>query len=429
MTDNFLEAEHRVVGALMLDNSLIAEIDLTPLDFCDSTMAQVFGAIRNLDREKKPFDVFTVGEELERTTGKHWLPTVATIAKEAPSSRNIATHAEYVKKYRRNREARNIARKLVDKVGQDDGAIDSAISELMALDTRNRKTLYTMKQAVEIAYNKLSDAHNRRGELTGITSGLGDLDKATGGFQDSDLIIVGARPAMGKTGFLLNVALKCGVSCGIQSAEMSAGQLAQRSLSTTSKVNSWKVRTADLEPDEWGDINTALTLLVGMPIYIDDQSSPTIAEVQRQARKLKQKYDIKILLVDYLQRIEGNNPRASKIDQVGEVTKGLKTLAKELNIPVVALAQVNRNVDQRPNSRPQMGDLSDSSQIEKEADVIMMLYRDEVYNSESDQKGVAEINIEKNRHGPTGEIRAAWISDCMRFEDIAVAWESQRYGL
>jgi replicative DNA helicase len=428
MSDNFLEAEHRVIGALLLDNSLISEIDLTPLDFCDATMSQVFGAIRDLDREKKPFDVFTVGDELERTTGRNWLPTVATIAKEAPSSKNIKTYAEYVKKYRRNRDARAIAKRLAEGVSQDDGAIDQAIADLMALDNKNHETLFTMRQAAEIAYQKLDEAHKRKGELTGITSGLADLDKATGGFQDSDLIIVGARPAMGKTGFLLNVALKCGVPCGIQSAEMSAGQLAQRSLSTTSRINSWKVRTADLDPDDWSEISTAFSLLVGMPIYIDDQSSPTIADVQRQARKLKQKYGIKILLVDYLQRIEGNNPKASKIDQVGEVTKGLKSLAKELNIPVVALAQVNRNVDQRTNSRPQMGDLSDSSQIEKEADVIMMLYRDEVYNPDTDEKGIAEINIEKNRHGPTGEIRVAWVADCMRFENLATKWESQRYG-
>lgn len=426
--DNFLEAEQFVIGGLLLDNSKIAELDLSPLDFCDQAMGQIFGAMRQLERDGQPFDVFTVSAELGRTTGKNWTVSVATIARNTPSAHNLTAYADHVKRFRRNREARRIAQELASGIGQDDAAIDRAIADLMALDTQKAQTTYTMREAAKLAVDYIDKVHKSSGKLTGIPTGLSDLDDAIGGYQPSDLFILAARPAMGKTGFLLSSALSCGVPAGIVSSEMSAFQLALRAVSTAGRVDSQKVRTARLDNDDWQKVSNGVSILADKPIIIDDRSSPTIGEVQRWARKMRQKHGIEILFVDYLQRLSGNNPRHSRIDQVGEIAIGLKSLARELNIPVVALAQVNRNVEQRTDRRPQMGDLANSSEIEKEADEIVMLYRDEVYNEDTMDKGIAEFNIEKNRHGPTGTIRAVWQSSYIRFENMVQHWQDQRAG-
>lgn len=424
--ESFLEAEQSVIGGLMLDNSMLAEIDLTPADFCDVSMAEMYRAILSLDSVNKPFDLMTLGEELTRLTGKDWWVPVATLAKNVPSSRNVPTYAAHVKRYRRNRDARLIAKRLIEDLARDDSALDAAIADLMALNTQKRETLFSMKQAMKQAVDYVDIVHKRGGQMTGINTGLADLNEVMGGYQKQDLIIIGARPAMGKTGFLLSSALEVGVPSFIQSAEMSAMQLALRAISTSGRIDSQKIRTAGLDPDDWPHFSAAVGRLTQMPIWIDEASSPTIGQVQRQARKLKQKYGIQILFVDYLQRLNGNNPRDSRIDQVGEIARGLKSIARELDIPVVALAQVNRAVENRTNRRPMMGDLANSSEIEKEADEIIMLYRDEVYNEDSEDKGIAELNFEKNRHGPTGTIRAAWIPQFMKFADLAIQWHEQR---
>ena len=424
--DNFLEAEQAVVGALLMENGKITDIDLSPFDFCDGTLGQVFGAILNLERNQQPFDMWTVADELARTTGKDWVTTIASIAKNTVSARNIKTYAEHVKRYKRNREARRIAKELAEGIGQDETAVDRAIADLMALDTQAQQTTYTIREAVKLAVDYVDAVWKSEGKITGIPTGLSDLDDCLGGYQNGDLFVLGARPAMGKTGFLLSSALSCGVPAGIISAEMSAFQLGMRAISTQGRVDSQKLRTAKLDDSDWPLISNGVHQLAEKSIVIDDRSSPTIGEVQRWARKQKQKFGMRILFVDYLQRLRGNNPRHSRIDQVGEIAMGLKTIAGELNIPVVALAQVNRDVEKRNDRRPLMGDLANSSEIEKEADEIVMLYRDEVYNEDTQDKGIAEFNIEKNRHGPTGMIRAVWQARFIKFENIATHWEQQR---
>lgn len=427
--DNFLEAEQLIVGGLLLDNSKITEVELTPFDFCDQSLAQAFGAIKQLERNNQPFDVFTVADELGRATGKDWTAFLATIARDTLSAKNIAIYAGKVKQFKRNREARRIAQELAENIGQDSGAIDKAIAMLSALETQAEQTTYTMREATRLAVDQIEAAHNAPGTLTGIRTGLDDLDASTGGYQNSDLFILAARPAMGKTGFLLSSALGCGVPAGIISSEMAAVQLAMRGISAAGRVDSQKVKTATLDDDDWQRVSNGVARLMDSQIIIDDRSSPTIGEVQRWARKAKQKYGIKILFVDYLQRLKGNNPRSSRIDQVGEIAIGLKSIARELSIPVVALAQVNRNTEARPDKRPLMGDLANSSEIEKEADQVVMLYRDEVYNDDSPDKGIAEFIIEKNRHGPTGMIRAAWLAKYIRFENLELkrGYDETRY--
>lgn len=425
--ESFTEAEQAVIGGLLIENAKLVEIDLTPSDFCDSGLGEIYRAILALDGENKPFDVFTVSEMLCRTTGKDWTSAVAAIARNTASSRNIVTYAEHVKRYRRNRDARIIASRLIEEISRDENAIDSAISELMALGNKKIETMFTMRDAAKQAVDAIHKAHDRKGELTGITTGLKDLDAVMGGYQQQDLIIIGARPAMGKTGFLLSSVLSVGIPALVISCEMSASQLAMRAISNTGKIDSRNVRMANLDECEWDRMHSAIVRLMELPIVIDEASSPTIGEIQRQARKLKHTHGIKILFVDYLQRLRGNNSRDSRIDQVGEIARGLKSIARELDIPVVALSQVNRAVESRTNKRPMMGDLANSSEIEKEADEVIMLYRDEVYNEDSEDKGIAEFAFEKNRHGPTGTVRAAWIAPYMQFADLSAQWMEGPY--
>lgn len=416
--DNFLEAERNVIGGLLLENSKLAEVDLTPADFCDETCAMAYRAILLLDAERQPFDVFTVGNELTRLTGRDFLGWLASVWKNTPSAANIVAYATHVRRFRRHRDARLIAKTLHESVGKDEGAIDAAIASLMDLNEVRTKTTYWMREAVVQAFDHVEKANAAQSHLTGIRTGLSDLDEILGGYQKSDLVVIGARPAMGKTGLLLSSALSVGVPALIQSAEMSAFQLGMRALSTQGRIDSQRLRTASLDDDDWANLTSAAIQLRDTPIVIDDKSSPTIGEVQRLARKMKQVGGIKILFVDYLQRLRGNNPRDSRIDQVSEIARGLKSIARELDIPVVALAQVNREVEKRTDKRPMMGDLANSSEIEKEADVIIMLYRDEVYNPDTDDQGIAEITLEKNRHGPLGTVRAGWIAPHMKFVDL-----------
>jgi replicative DNA helicase len=228
---------------------------------------------------------------------------------------------------------------------------------------------------------------------------------------------------MGKTALMLNLILNANVSTGFFSSEMAAMQGAMRMISTVGSVNASKLRNADMGEDEWSGYNAGMSLLHDRPVYIDDQSKPTIDELQRQARIWKQEHDIKCLHVDYIQRIDAMEKRAPKHLQVEEVAQGLKSLAKELRIPIIALAQVNRNVESRSNRRPNMGDLKDSGAIEQEADQIMILYRDEVYDKETNDKGIAELSIEKNRHGQTGGIRLSWEAQYMRFRNLSTGYE------
>ena len=239
-----------------------------------------------------------------------------------------------------------------------------------------------------------------------------------GGFHDTDLIVVGARPAMGKTALLLNFMLNADVSSGFISTEQSSMQVGLRLMCIQGGVNGSKLRSGNFNENDWSAVNSSMAYLSQKNIFIDEETRPTIAEVSRQARRWKQQYGIKALWVDYIQRIEGTDSRAPKVERVEEVVKGLKSLARELELPVVALSQVNRNVDARTDKRPSMGDLSDSSAIEKEADQVIMLYRDEVYNDKTDSPGVAELIIEKNRHGPTNYIRLGWTGENFRFKEF-----------
>jgi replicative DNA helicase len=306
--------------------------------------------------------------------------------------------------------------------------IADTIGALMRMQKTEAKAEYTLRDAMSIAYKAAQEAKALGGAIPGIPTGIEKLDNLLGGWHDSDLIVLGSRPAMGKTAALVNFALACGVPCGIISAEQPAAQLGSRAMSARSHVEASKFRNGAFDDDDIGRLMRAVAELIEHPCMIYDRSSPTIADVVRMARKWKHNDGIRVLFVDYVQRIEASNfdRRTPKHERVGEVVKGLKTLARDLDIPVVALCQVGRQVEQRTDKRPSMGDMSDSSEIEKEADQILTLYREAVYfdaggvneRGQPVRPNVAEINVEKNRHGPCGYVECVWIPESMRFEDM-----------
>lgn len=422
---NSIEAEQNVIGGLMLDQDRV-EIVATKIsedDFYVRGHGVIFRGILALSAQGKPCDFVILSEWLERhglleeSGGEDYLIRVCN---ETASAANVAEYAGIVKERAIRRRVIELAGSLSEDAygGSSEAIVDDAIAGLMKLQKTEARYEHTLRQAMSMAYKAAQDAGKLGGAIPGIPSGITKLDEILGGWHPSDLIVVGARPSMGKTALLLNFAVDAKVPCGIISAEQPAQQMGARVLSIESRVEASKMRNGRFEAEDLQQLAFAVQRLVEHDCMIYDRSGPSITEVCRIARKWKKQNGIKILYLDYIQRIEGSDRREKKHERVGEVSRELKNLARDLEIPVVALCQVNRTVDQRTDKRPSMGDMSDSSEIEKEADQILTLYRDEVYNDDSPDRGIAEINVEKNRHGPTGFVKCAWLAPTMRFKDL-----------
>jgi replicative DNA helicase len=310
----------------------------------------------------------------------------------------------------RKREIKKITHSLSENFD-----VDVAIQSLMTLDNHEKKHTHTIAEALGEARKKLEQSCNSKA-LVGITTGLKKLDGAIGGLQAPDLYIIGGRPAMGKTAVLINLMLSNDCPVGFFSTEQPMEQIGLRTLSIQGGVSAKNLRSAQLKDDDWPKLITAVKKVSKKGIFIHDKPSITIGELMREARRMKYNYDIRVLYVDYIQRIKSPKAESRRLE-VAEVVTGLKTLARELNIPVVALAQVSRKVEDRKDKRPHMGNLLESGVIEQEADVVILLYRDEVYN-EDGKKGVIEFLIDKNRHGPVGDLNFAWLGDQMKVGDL-----------
>jgi replicative DNA helicase len=297
---------------------------------------------------------------------------------------------------------------------------NQVIEQLMALRTSRKKAVHTIDEVMTSVLERMDRAH-KSGEFVGVKSGITDVDHVLGGFHNSDLVVIAARPAVGKTAMALNFANSAANNkwVAVYSCEQGHEQIGSRLVSIEGAINSLQVRNVDFKDHEWAFLTNAVELVRKKKIIIVDRSYPKIAEIISTARQLKYEHDIKAIYVDYLQIIESSRTDIPKHEQTGQVVRALKALALELDIPVVVLAQVRREVDSRTDKRPMQGDISDSSEIEKTADVIMTLYRDEAYDPKSNQKGVAEIVVCKNRHGPTGVVHCAFIGKFMQFKDLA----------
>jgi len=413
------DLEFAVVTSLMMDNSKIMEIDLITEEFAFEETRQIYQAIQDLTAQALPSDAITVAEYMDAKHGHaNWMQRLSHFMDNAVPV-NVSHYANKIREYSTKRKAVEIAQGLIDNVNADDGqeAVDASIKSLMEIGRTTRKYDYNIKETLRAAVDDI-EASMESGDLPGMTTGNTDLDRVLGGFHDTDLVVIGARPAMGKTAFLLNCALAANGPVGLISGEQGYRQIGSRLIAIDGRVSIANIRRAhNLEDSDFARITGSVARMMEQDILINDKSAPTMTDIARQARQWKFRNNIKALYIDYIQRIkvDGKVPRH---EAVGQVAMELKELARELEIPVIALAQVNRAVESRTDRRPNMSDLKDSGGIEQEADVVMTLYRDEVYNQETDEQGIIELIIQKNRHGEIGRVRAAWLGEYLRVESL-----------
>lgn len=422
-----VEAEQAVLGGLMLAQDALARVNLVESDFYRRDHALIFRAILDLDAEGKPYDSVTLAEWFESQGHAAMVQGGAyliELASTTPSAANIAAYAAIVRDKAIRRRVIDVATVAVNGAFGGDEAtdtlLDAAIRELMALSKSDTKCEFTLKQAAALAFQDASEAYHHKGQLRGIPTGYARMDARLGGWHRGDLVMIGARPSMGKTALMVNLAINAaakGHAVGIISGEQSAMQIGQRSVSADSGVHAERMRNGDIDEEAWPKLTASVSRLVDRKVRIYDRSAPTLDEIARLARRWKQEHGIEALFVDYLQRIR--YPKAqNRIDEVSEVARGLKTLARDLDMPVICLAQVKAEVDKREDKRPGLGDIANSDEATREADLIAFLYRDEVYHDQTSERHVAEVNVEKYRHGPTGRFKLRFDGETMKFADL-----------
>lgn len=423
MDNNF--AEQALIGCLLKDGASSTEIEVDPSEFENAQYSLIYRSILAVIGSDEVMDTITVAEHLHRTTDKNWMPVLFELSEGAFSTSNVKSYAQIIRNAHKARQASLIGAQLMQHKNEPD-AVQNAIRALMEIGKESTNHEHTLQDAMRVAIEEVDRAFRNPGELVGVSTGISDLDFLLGGLHPGDLVIVGARPAMGKTAVMLNMMLGADRAAGCVSGEQGVSQLMQRLLAITGRVSLMNMRNGKMGETDWPRLEVAARKLMNKTVMFNDRPAPRIEEIEASARRWKYEHNISALYVDYLQRIK-RDPKKPKHEAVGDNAARLKELARELDIPVVCLAQVNRAVEQRSEGqkRPRMGDLADSSEIEKEADLIMMLYRDEVYNPDTHDKGIMEILIDKNRHGATGVVSTAWdgryltVSDLCKYEAVA----------
>jgi replicative DNA helicase len=408
------DIERTLLATLMHRPGDCHRVNLSAEHFLSEQHADLFAAIRERSSESKPVDAVSMADYFEQHNRRMMVELVTSCCDVIPTAVPEA-FAHRVSAAWRQRKAREIGMGLVEST--DERAVDSAIASLMNLHAIEQNHEWDSKQATQAAFHELTIIHESNGALPGVSTGLDVLDEKLGGLHRGDLIVVGGRAAMGKTAFLGGLARSAamtGIPVGIISGEQPVEQITLRNLAAVSDISAVKFRNAGFDEAEWGKIFGAVATTSELPMWFLDRSAPTMAEVVRVARRWKHKHGIKALYVDYLQRVVGEGER--KHEQVGFVARGLKNLARDLDIPVVVLAQVSRAVEGRSSQVPRMGDLSDSSEIEKEADQVLMLFRPGYYDDDA-PADAARVIVEKNRHGPTGYVDVRWNGGTMTFSD------------
>jgi len=416
--NNTAIVESATLGAIIINNTLLSEIDLTPEIFCFENNKLIFESMLRLYKDRSPIDLLTLEQDLQHRKNVDYFTYLADLCHNTPSAVNGKDYAKKVKEFWKVREVRRISFELNESNsihGFD--CVDRAIRELMQLNTTSKVYNYHISEALNTAITELEKAVKSEGKHTGLPTGIEELDKITGGMHKTDLIVVGARPAMGKTALLLNLMSRDESICsGICSSEQGHSQIGSRFLSIHGSVNGARMRAGELDDEEWSKLGNAVGLLKDRNIWINDKPGMSIADIERQARKWRHENQINALGVDYLQKIKHEDMRMPTHERIGDITMRLKDLAKELDLPVVALAQVNRKVEERSDKRPGMSDIKDSGIIEQEADQIMTVYREQVYDENADPL-MCEIGLKKNRHGPIGTIRVVWQGKYMQFNN------------
>jgi len=427
-----IEAEQSVLGGILIDNEALPKVleIIEPNDFYRDNHKKIFLAFLELFENNIPLDIITVTELLQKKgelTNVGGATYLASLVDSVPTTANITHYAKIIKE-------KSILRSLIAKAtdivnlgfeASEDVAeiLDKAEEAIFSITQQRIQTsYYSIKEIIKQTFETIEELSSKKDSVTGIPTGFIDFDRLTAGLQPSDLIIIAGRPVMGKTSFTLNIAqhaaIRAGVPVGFFSLEMSKEQLALRMLCAEARINSQKIRSGFLSERDWLRLTDAAATLSEAPIFIDDTPALSVLEIRAKARRLKSEHNIGLIIVDYLQLMKGKGRVDTREREISEISRSLKALAKELNIPVVAVSQLNRRVEERENKRPRLADLRESGAIEQDADLIVFIYRDEVYNEDTPDKGIAEIIIGKQRSGPTGVVKLAFLDKYTRFENL-----------
>ena len=428
-----LDAEQAIIGSMLTDkDAVIAAIEvLKEEDFYREDNRAIFSAIFNLYNRAEPIDIITVKAELE-SMGKFeqvgGLEYLAELPEKVPTTANATKYIKIVEEKSTLRNLIKTANEIIE-LGYNptedvedimEGA-EKRIFDIM--QDKNQKGYAPIKDVLVDSFTQLEELYNRKQHITGVPTGFTELDYKTAGFHGSDLILIAARPAMGKTAFALNIAtnaaVKAHVPVAVFSLEMSKEQLVNRVLCSEAMVDSNKVRTGKIDDEEWSKLAAASGELSEANIYIDDTPGISIMEIRAKCRKMKIEKNIGLVVIDYLQLVQGSGKRGgSREQEIAEISRSLKILAKEINVPVIALSQLSRAPEQRPDHRPMLSDLRESGSIEQDADIVMFLYRDDYYNEDSEKKNIAEVILAKHRAGSTGTVELLWLGNYTKFANI-----------
>ncbi|MEQ8289267.1 MAG: replicative DNA helicase [Gammaproteobacteria bacterium] len=429
-----IEAEQAVLGGVFLDREAwdkIAE-KVREEDFYRKDHRIIFRAISKLSDEGMPYDIVTVAEWLENhhlLEDAGGMRNLAALAENTPSASNISSYADIVRKRSILRQLIHATTEINDTVFNPQGRsseqilefAEQTVFEIAESENRGRKSYQFIKEYLKDALDRVDELFHKDSPITGVATGFDDLDLKTAGLQKSDLIIVAGRPSMGKTALAINIAEHAAIkekkSVAVFSMEMPGEQLAMRMMSSLGRIDQHKVRTGKLEDDDWPRLTSAVGILQETRMFIDDTPALTPAELRARCRRIAREHGLDLIVIDYLQLMQVAGTTENRTNEISEISRSLKAMAKELQVPVIALSQLNRSLEQRTDKRPVMSDLRESGAIEQDADVILFIYRDEVYDEESPDKGIAEVIIGKQRNGPIGRVRLAFRGQYTRFEN------------
>ena len=427
-----IEAEQSILGGVLIENDALNTVVefLEDGDFYREAHQKIFKCMIALSEKNEPLDLITLTNELKKKKeledigGASYL---AGLVESVPTAANIAYYAKIVKEKSILRKLISTATAIVTQSYQEGKNLEDFLDEaeqaiFRISENQVRPAFYPIKEIVKESFKVIERLYEKKELITGVPSGFKDLDRKTAGFQNADLIIVAGRPSMGKTALCLNIAQHAAINVKIPTAifslEMSKEQLAIRMLCSEARVDSARLRSGFLGESDWPKLTMAAGALSDAPIFIDDSAAISVLELRAKARRLKADRGLGLVIVDYLQLMRGRSGAERREQEISEISRSLKALAKELNIPVIAISQLSRKAEDRPGRRPQLSDLRESGAIEQDADVIIFIYRDEVYNPDSDQRGTAEVIIGKQRNGPTGKADLSFISEFTTFKDL-----------
>ncbi|MCR5032528.1 MAG: replicative DNA helicase [Lachnospiraceae bacterium] len=433
------EAERAVIGSMFLNRDAITKASeiITSEDFYNKQYGVVFEAIVELGEENKPVDLVVLQERLSEKSADpsvSSLEFVGNLVRSVPYSANVAEYATIVREKSIMRQLIRTNEEIANEcyMGQTplEEILESSEKKLFALfQTKSTDRNVPIREVVINVMNQIEAAAKNQGSVTGIPSGFVDLDYKTAGFQPADFILVAARPSMGKTAFVLNiaqyVAFHENMPLAIFSLEMSKEQLVNRLFAMEARVDAQHIRTGSLSETEWEQLIEGAGVVGNSKMIIDDTPGITVQELRSKCRKFKLEHDIKMVIIDYLQLMSGSGRGSdSRQQEISDISRALKGVARELKVPVIALSQLSRAVEQRPDHRPMLSDLRESGAIEQDADVVMFIYRDDYYNKDTEKKGIAEINIAKQRNGPTGPVELAWMGQYTKFANLEASQKS-----